>query len=168
MPDDWRLRLPQRWSPKGYDQLWRTARGEVRGEPLEGQVAFVWVVFNRANLATNFKREHGKVHPLYGDGTLEGVCDDPMQFSCWNKGTSSRTQGLAALAGAMDNTRVMEVAAACLLGDHEPPFGPEVTHYHVATDPYPPGWKPKPLPAGWVQPQPVRIIGKHAFYSEPH
>ena len=59
------------------DILARTIYGEARGEGLIGQQAVANVVLNRMSLADQ--------HPHFGDGTATAACQDPWQFSCWNK-----------------------------------------------------------------------------------
>lgn len=147
-----------------FDATWRTLDGEARGEPVEGQIAVLYTMLNRAALA--------KLHltRMFGDGSLAGVCLAPWQYSCQNPGPA-RDHLNAVKAGQDPETlRVIATTAGVLLGDIPPPnaawWSPRITHYHVRTDPFPPGWTPHPKPDTWAAPPPTGIIGRHAFYSE--
>jgi len=56
------------------DVLIKTLWGECRGEPYIGQLAVGCVIRNR-------------VGDSRWPSTYSGVCKQPKQFSCWNKGT---------------------------------------------------------------------------------
>lgn len=72
-----------------YDALWLTLYGEVRGEPIEGQVAVACVIRNRAQFPKRF------------GASIAKVCLRPWQFSCWNEGTDRNHVKLMALADAV-------------------------------------------------------------------
>lgn len=71
--------------PADTDALVRTVYGEARNQSLDGQQAVMCAIRNRAVLAFAYVNKRGKVHPLFGDGSIYKVCHAPYQFSCWNK-----------------------------------------------------------------------------------
>lgn len=64
------------------DALARTLWGEARGEGEAGMRAVAMVIVNRKN-------------DRRWPNTLEGVCKQPAQFSCWNLGDPNRAKLLA-------------------------------------------------------------------------
>jgi len=148
------------WTSADVDAAFRTLYGEVRGEPPEGQVAVMFTLINRAKLA--------RVRPsrMFGDGTIRGACMAPAQFSCWPGNPPLAGLGV----GVPSTARQLAVVLGVLLGDLGPPAEPwwsdRITHYHVASDPFPEGWTPRPTPDGWKPPPPTGIVAHHAFYSE--
>jgi hypothetical protein len=151
------------WTDQDFDVVFRTLYGEARGEPIEGQTAVIYTMVNRALLART-----RPIH-IFGNGSLASVCQAPWQYSCMNPGPI-RSQLLLLKPGSPGTARVCATVLGVLLGDLTPPtepwWSPRMTHYHVATDPFPSGWTPNPKPDDWQPPSFDGIIGKHAFYSE--
>lgn len=113
-----------------------TLWGEARGEPIDGKKAVAWVVRNRMEKAAAWKAARGRNHPLYGDGTVQGVVLRPWQFSCWNKGDPNMPKMLEAVAtgGSSLNAALWGVLRAVATGVlAEPPEWPDptfgATHY---------------------------------------
>lgn len=77
-----------------FDALWLTLFGEVRGEPVEGQIAVASVIRNRVNTPRRF------------GASFKAVCLKPMQFSCWNDGSDA------------NHVRLMELATSTV--EHQP------------------------------------------------
>lgn len=71
-------RIAQR--EKDIDTLARTIYGEARGEGLSGMKAVACVVMNRLKKPGWWSRQKGDDIP---DDTVQAVCRDPYQFSCW-------------------------------------------------------------------------------------
>ena len=59
-----------------------TVFGEARGQMQEGQLAVACVILNRWGNPGWWSRNKGDG---IKDDTIEAVCRDPWQFSCWNK-----------------------------------------------------------------------------------
>lgn len=57
-----------------------TVWAEARGEGLDGQRAVAWVIRHRWEHPGWWSRQRGDGIP---DDTIEAVCRDPHQFSCW-------------------------------------------------------------------------------------
>jgi len=67
------LRAPSPFrSDKEFEIVQQTIYAEARGEPLEGQKAVAWVIYNRAKKGVSY---FGK--------TMQDVCLKPYQFECW-------------------------------------------------------------------------------------
>lgn len=71
-----------------------TLVGEVRGEPIEGQVAVASVIRNRVN----FDIRSDNKPDWWGEGYI-GVCTKPKQFSCWNDGDPNASTVYAVAEG---------------------------------------------------------------------
>src|SRR5215468_10322728 len=78
------------------DTVARTVWAEARGEGVAGMTAVACVIMNRARIASQYKQDHGRPHPLFGDGTLASCCTHPWQFSCWNENDPNRQKLLNA------------------------------------------------------------------------
>lgn len=74
----------------------KTLWGEARGERFEAKVAVFHVLLERQAQARAYRQRPGRNHPLFGDGTLTGVCLTPYRFSCRNQGDPD-AQKIAAL-----------------------------------------------------------------------
>lgn len=85
-----------------------TLAGEVRGEPIEGQVAVASVIRNRVN----FDIRHDGKPDWWGEGYV-GVCLKPKQFSCWND-TDPNASTVYAVAEGMLTRQVMGATIAQL------------------------------------------------------
>lgn len=122
--------------------LLRTAWGEVRGEPKDGQLAFFHVVFNR--------QKDGR----WGK-SLATVCLARLQFSCWNASDPNRElmaalqddgSALSTLKGVLDEAR----------NSKDPTSG--ATHYYATSMIVPPKWVIGATYCGQ--------IGHHRFYKD--
>lgn len=126
------------------DAAARTVWGEARGESFDGQVAVACVMINRALLRHR------------GESRLAGVCTEPAQFSCWNKGDPN----LAKLLATGPHDRGYRTALAAVLtaldlvevGD-DPTQG--ATHYHARA--IAPEWAAGRMPCA--------AIDSHVFYN---
>lgn len=78
------------------DTIARTVWAEARGEPAEGRKAVAAVIGNRAVIAAAWVKQHGKPHPLFGDGHLASAArahnGSACQFSCWSPGDPNRNK----------------------------------------------------------------------------
>lgn len=144
-------------SAEDLETLALTIWGEARGEEPLGQIAVAWVVRNRRALAAEYLDRHGRSHPLYGNGTLLGVCRASLQFSCWNPHDPNRAKldwiNLADPAFQLATGIAHDVAD----GRREDLTG-GATHY-FATSIAAPSWA-----AGH---EPTVTIGRHRFYRIP-
>lgn len=126
------------------DTLARTLWGEARGESNAGREGVANVVLNRSR----------KGPPRYS-ATVEAVCKQPFQFSCWNANDPNRKKLLNVDASNIDFVQCQDIARRAVDGmliDNTKGS----THYLV-----------KGTPADWaVGHTPVVIIGKHAFYND--
>lgn len=120
----------------------RTVYGEARGESWAGKVAVAWVLKNRAE--DSRKR--------YGQG-LAGVCQKPLQFSCWNQDDPNRPKLLAVTPADPSFRDCLAAVAWAVIGmEADPTHG--AMHYQVTgTNAF---WS-----AGHT---PVATIGAHEFY----
>lgn len=96
-------------SPNETLALARTLYGEARGEGAEGMAAVAHVIINRR---WDSKGRWPK--------SIEKVCHQPWQFSCWNNGDPNRDKIKALteedLATNYDWRLAYSVAMACLAG----------------------------------------------------
>jgi N-acetylmuramoyl-L-alanine amidase len=58
-------------SDREFEIVQQTIYAEARGEPLDGQKAVAWVIYNRSQIGGYF------------GSTMEEVCLKPQQFECW-------------------------------------------------------------------------------------
>lgn len=131
--------------------LARTLWGECRGESREGQIAVAWVIRNRAENPGWWSRQRDGIP----DDTVEAVCLEPAQFSCWWDGQAVkvRTVTIAKL------TPFIRLALA-VLADQIPDQTEGSDHYHTILRPdYAKTWPPK-----WAQGRTGKTIGSHIFY----
>jgi len=129
--------------------LARTLWGEARGEPREGQIAIAWVIRNRLEHPGWWSRQRGDDIP---DDTIEAVCRDPAQFSCW-------WDAQAPLVRTRSLGPQIELARAVLGGLEPDPTG-GADHYHTIARPEAAAtWPPK-----WAVGHPGVTIGRHLFY----
>lgn len=131
----------------------RTLWGECEGEPQAGKEAVAWVMRNRVEHPCWWSREKGDG---IEDDTIEAVCVDPWQFSCWKD--AKRLAKMQALTTDNEAFRQCLIAVAAVFGDliADPTGG--ACHYHaVSMDPYP-SWTAKL--------QRSTKIGNHVFYIE--
>lgn len=121
----------------------RTLRGEVHGEPEEGQIAVAWVIRNRFEATKKW----------YSAPSIAGVCQKKAQFSCWNMNDPQRKAIEAAGIGELE--RYFNIALRVLLNQTLDPVR-GATHYHADYI---------KTPAWAVSHKPLRTIGRHLFYK---
>ncbi len=131
------------------DVMARTIYGEARAEPIAGKIAVGRIIINRAELDL---RGDGKPD-WWGEG-ITGVCQAPMQFSCWNPTDPNRRLLMAVQLGDRIFADCIAAAALAIAGDGAPWLS-RCTHYHARG--VMPAWAKGKAPAG--------IIGRHLFYS---
>lgn len=68
-------------SKTDLDTMALTVWAEARGEMIIGQRAVAWVIRNRFEQPGWWSRQRGDGIP---DDTVQAVCRDQWQFSCWN------------------------------------------------------------------------------------
>jgi spore germination cell wall hydrolase CwlJ-like protein len=134
--------------------LIKTLWGECRGEPDEDKIAVAWVCRRRAAIALAFVQLYGKIHPLYGMGTLTSACWTAWQFSCWDVGDPNLPI-IIALDIESDEAASERKAAEGVLNDLIPDNTNLATHYCVIG--LNPSWA-----AGKT---PCAQIGRHVFYD---
>ncbi len=76
----------------------RTVFGEARGETHQGKVAVAWVIKNRVD------------NPSWWGTTVQEVCLNPFQFSCWNRRDPNHD---TTLATPLDDERLAEIVQLC-------------------------------------------------------
>lgn len=135
--------------------LARTLWGEARGESREGQIAVAWVIRNRLEGYPNawWSTHAGDEIP---DHTIEAVCLEPHQFSCWwdTQATKVRKRTPEQLGSLMG-------IAIGVLNDTIPDNTNGATHYHTILRPdYAKIWPPK-----WAKGHVGKTIGSHLFYK---
>jgi hypothetical protein len=77
--------VTDRPDPESLDDeqvLARTLWGEARGESHEGRVAVACVILNRVSRAQAHRKSKGS--RFWWGETVNEVCLQPWQFSCWN------------------------------------------------------------------------------------
>lgn len=123
--------------------LAKTIWGEARGEPSQGRIAVAWVVVNRT------RRQVSR----WGM-TVEKVCRQPEQFSCWNPGDPNLAgiKNLSPTDSVYGQCRV--IAASVLKGEIPDPTKGS-THYHTGS--VSPKWSRGKSPAV--------TIGAHHFFN---
>lgn len=132
--------------------LARTLWGEARSESWRGLIAVAWVVRNRLAKPGWWSRQQGDGIP---DDTIEAVCRDKWQFSCWwdsqKARVSTRTPAQLGLC--------YQAAQAVLDGIEDDPTG-GADHYHTIAKPdYAKTWPPE-----WAKGHKGVVIGNHVFY----
>lgn len=140
------------YRPVDLITLARTLWGEARGEPRAGQIAVAWVIRNRVENPGWWSRQQGDGIP---DDTVEAVCRDPAQFSCWWDAQAPRVRSRSAESLAA----FIEVARGVLDGvTPDPTAGAD--HYHTIARPeYAMVWPPK-----WARGREGVTVGRHIFY----
>ncbi len=163
-PDEWpplperqaqiaaRVAAAQELPPDGRRReqtvLAKTLWGEARGEGQTGMEAVAAVILNR--FRTSYR----------GRSSVEAVCLDPKQFSCWNENDVNLPliQRIDKVPDP-DFRSAMSVAGRALDGElGDPTFGSR--HYVATTLP------PRLIP-DWLRGRtPIVVIGRHAFYND--
>jgi hypothetical protein len=134
------------------DTLGRTLFGEARGEPPAGKAAVANVVVNRVRVDESRARANLKMR--FG-GTVEGVCQRPLQFSCWNANDPNRAVILGVTTANAKFVECLDIARRAVdgtLADNTKGS----THYHAAS-----------VSPNWAQGHtPVVTLGSHRFYND--
>lgn len=155
MPDV--TRNPIRATETDIEVLARTVFGEARGETMQGQIAVAYTVVHRAQIALAFKNQHGKPHPLFGDGSLASACKMPWQYSCWNQNDPTRARMVTVTANDPAYQRALYVAHAVVCGQISDAL-PGSTHYYNPDVVAAPVWSAKARFMG--------SIGSHRFFKD--
>ena len=142
-----------KYRPEDVLALARTLWGECRGESYEGQVAVAWVIRNRAEHPGWWSRERGDGIP---DDTIEAVCLDRHQFSCWwdRQAQRVRNRTIAQLG-------TLYPLAEDVLADRIPDPTGGADHYHTILRPE----GVKTWPPAWAQKRVGKRIGSQLFYK---
>ena len=140
------------YRPEDVLALARTLWGECRGEPREGQIAVAWVIRNRATNPGWWSRERGDGIP---DDTIEAVCLDRNQFSCWWDRQAERVRSRSILQLGSLYELALDV-----LSDQIPDPTEGADHYHTILRPE----GVKTWPPVWAQKKVGKRIGSHLFY----
>lgn len=128
--------------------LAKTLWGEARGEGIAGMEAVAAVILNRARTGYRHCR------------SIEAVCVDPKQFSCWNADDPNLPQ-LNSIDQRPDDAfrSALGVAARAANGQLQDPTSR--SRHYVATT-LPASARPK-----WLRGKvPVVTIGRHEFYND--
>jgi N-acetylmuramoyl-L-alanine amidase len=139
---------------RDLDTLARTLWGEARSEGRAGMEAVAHVIMNRYARPGWWSRNKGDG---IEDDTIEAVCRDPWQFSCWNRNDPN----LPKLLGVTDADRhfrlALQVASDAMAGTLPPPPVANACHYKVSSLPWPKDWGPP-------RAEPDYVVGHHSFY----
>ena len=139
------------------DIVARTLWGEARGEGQPGMHAVGCVIHNRAKIAKHYYALHGKRHPLFGDGGLIGVCQAPMQFSCWGRSDPNRVKLERVTDEDSDFEVALKISRHVYAGDLEPIVG-GCTHYLTDTL-----YNSAACPSWAKEMKLYRVLGRHVF-----
>ena len=140
------------YRPEDVLAMARTLWGECRGEPRDGQIAVAWVIRNRAENPGWWSRERSDGIP---DDTIEAVCLDPHQFSCWWDRQAERVRSRSIL-----QLGTLYELAEAVLNDQIPDPTNGADHYHTILRPE----GVKTWPPVWAQKKAGVRIGSHLFY----
>jgi hypothetical protein len=137
-----------------------TLDGEVRGEPLMGQLGVACAIRNRVNADLGLDNKPD----WWGEG-YRGVCLAPAQFSCW-WGQDANTEHVYALAASLIVGKTQPIEARRLawiadgvIGDAVEDVTNGATHYctrHIF-ETHPPAWA--------LGRTPVAEWGHHVFFA---
>ena len=141
-----------KYRPEDVLALARTLWGECRGEPREGQIAVAWVIRNRAENPGWWSRQRDGVP----DDTVEAVCLDRNQFSCWWDKQASRVK-----TRTREQLGELYQLAYDVLDDQIPDPTDGADHYHTILRPeYAKSWPP-----AWAKGRVGQRFGSHLFYK---
>lgn len=125
------------------DTAARTLFGEARGESIDGKIAVVWTIRNRA--------EQGG---WWGD-SIGTVCLKPWQFSCWLPSDPNRAKLLALPRSDRRYKGCRRIVEEVLAGEHADPTHSSTHYCHVSITP------------AWAEGlEPVVVIGRHKFFRD--
>lgn len=135
-----------------------TLFGEVRGEPIEGQIAVAAVIRNRVRIDIG-----GDGKPDWWGEGYRGVCLKDKQFSCWNDGDAGQRAVLDEAGSLHRPDRISPIyrqlawiARGTISGDLLDTIG-NATHYHTFS--VSPSWAKAMIV--------VAKKGRHVFYRDP-
>ena len=130
------------------NDLWIVAStlfGEAANQGPEGQEAVAWVIRNRQTL-----------HPRWRSMTLQAICQQAYQFSCWLSTDVNRAK-LIALSLETPGFSSCLLATIRVLTRATPCFVGKATHYYADTITAP----------AWARGKtPVVQIGHHLFFED--
>jgi spore germination cell wall hydrolase CwlJ-like protein len=129
-----------------------TVWGEARGETHRGRLAVANIIRNRLVESRLWYQRTGKPHPVYGPGTLAGICRAPYQFSVWLKNDPNYPKLSQAPRHSL-YPDCMKAVVAALNGTEPSPIG-LANHYFDSGK----------IPAWARGRKPVAVIGSHTFY----
>jgi hypothetical protein len=134
------------------DVMALTVWAEARGEGIKGQSAVAWVIRNRWEHPRWWSRHRDGIP----DDTIEAVCKDPWQFSCWNPNDPNRR--LLDDARTLEHPSLKNIRLICekvLLSEILDPTD-RADHYCTT----------KIIKyTGWARGRkPVAVIGNHSFF----
>lgn len=133
---------------KELDILAKTLYGEARGEGTAGMHAVANVIMNRVAISDRYKNGY-----WWGKGVI-GVCQKPMQFSCWNKGdvNKAKLEGKDLYADFVFAV-ALDVAEKALKGELKDITNGSTSYHADYVTPF------------WVKDnEPKAVIGRHLFY----
>ena len=122
-----------------------TIFGEARSESEAGQEAVAWVIRNRQTL-----------HPRWRGMTLQTICQQRWQFSCWLSTDINHAKLLAVSLETPGFAPCLQAAIRVLTGVAPRLIG-NATHYYADTI-HTPGWARGKIP--------VVQIGHHLFFED--
>lgn len=131
------------------DVLARTLYGEARGEGLAGMLAVAWTIRNRVN--------DGQERSWWGEG-YAGVCQQPYQFSCWNKGDPNYPSVSGARQIPFRELAQCQIAADQVIDGNVPDPTGGATHYYATTLSRAPAWA--------ASAKPTLKLGSHMFFKD--
>lgn len=136
------------YDEQDLDVLARTIYGEARGElrhpngGMKSLQAVAWVVKNRS------------IHKQYSS-SIQKVCTQAWQFSCWNLNDPNRNILLGATFADNVFQKCYLAATTVLFGDIEDCTNGATHYHHLAIN----------IPYWAVGQKPTATIGKHIFYK---
>jgi spore germination cell wall hydrolase CwlJ-like protein len=140
------------YRPEDVLAMARTLWGECRGEPRDGQIAVAWVIRNRAENPGWWNRQRDNIP----DDTIEAVCLDRKQFSCWWDKQASRVK-----TRTREQLGELYPLAYGILDDEiaDPTEGAD--HYHTILRPE----GVREWPPTWAKGRVGQRFGSHLFYK---
>ncbi|MTI10177.1 cell wall hydrolase [Curvivirga aplysinae] len=134
------------------ETLARTIWAEARGEGPDGMMAVACVILNRWRDPKWWSRDE---NDDIVDDTVEAVCRDPWQFSCWNKNDPNLPKLLAIDLSDQHFKAAFDIAYRCCFEDIID-LVEGSKHYHT-----------KSISPDWAKGKfPVAHIGHHLFYND--
>lgn len=136
----------------------RTIWGEARGETMRGRRAVACVIINRWKSGKWF---NGTDANNDGVESIAEVCQQPWQFSCWNKNDPNLPKLLAVALGDFVFGECVTIAKMVIEDSMTPRYAGRdpsraATHYYVDGT---------AIPKWHTDQKPCAIIGKHLFFN---